>query len=290
VTIEEALRLAVAQAARGTVTLPADLHGFPGTAHGGAVAAVFHRLALPRPPVELRLEIARGVPVDTPLPLETASTGATAQLALSLEGRTLATATLRRDGIAAPDPGRLLAAWAGTGGQSVELPGTATCLACGRANPVGLAARFRAAPDVLGLEYAPRAAYRTREGDAHPALALILLDELGWWLGALAQRECGVTTDVRLTLFARIPFAPLLVLGDRAGVRTDDDPRGRYARATGLLLGPEREVLAAADVRFAGSRAYTRRLLEPFLETTPLETVERWFPSARELAARRERS
>jgi hypothetical protein len=289
VTIEEALRLAVAEAASGTVTLPADLHGFPGTAHGGAVAAVFHRLALPRPPVELRLEIARAVPVGTALRLATGSTGATAQLALSLEGRTLATASLRRDGVAPPDPAVLRAAWAARGG-SVELPGTATCLACGPANPVGLGARFLATPDVLGRECVPRAAYRTRDGAAHPALALILLDELGWWLGALAQRECGVTTDVRLTIFAPLPFAPLLVLGDRAGVRTDQDPRGRYARSAGVVLGPEGELLAAADVQFAGSRAYTRRLLDPFLETTPLEALERWFPSARELAARRSRA
>ena len=138
-TIEEALRLAVAEAASGTVTLPADLHGFPGTAHGGAVAAVFHRLALPRPPVELRLEIARAVLVGTALRLATGSTGATAQIALSLEGRTLATASLRRDGVAPPDPAVLRAAWAARGG-SVELPGTATCLACGPANPVGLVA------------------------------------------------------------------------------------------------------------------------------------------------------
>ena len=38
------------------------------------------------------------------------------------------------------------------------------------------------------------------------------------------------------------------------------------------------EVLAAADVRFAGSRAYTKRLLEPFLQTTDLETLRRLFP------------
>ena len=60
VTIDEALRQATAEAARGVVTFPADLHGFPGTAHGGAVAAVFHRLTLPRPPVALRVELIRG--------------------------------------------------------------------------------------------------------------------------------------------------------------------------------------------------------------------------------------
>ena len=37
---------------------------------------------------------------------------------------------------------------------------------------------------------------------------------------------------------------------------------------SGVLLGPDGALLAAAEVRFAGSRAYTRRLVEPFLATT----------------------
>ena len=129
----------------------------------------------------------------------------------------------------------------------------------------------------LWREYAPPAAYQTRDG-AHPALALILLDELGWWLGALAQRECGVTTDVQITLFEAIPAAPLLVIGDRTAVRSDGDPRGRYSRVSGVLLGPDGALLATAEVRFAGSRAYTRRLVEPFLSTTPIDAAGPMVP------------
>ena len=33
-----------------------------------------------------------------------------------------------------------------------------------------------------------------------------------------------MTTDVRITLFEALPFAPLLVVGDRTAVRVDDDP------------------------------------------------------------------
>ena len=102
-TIDEALREAVADAARGVVTFPADLHGFPGTAHGGAVAAVFHRLALPRPPVALRVELLRGVPTGTPLGLRTGSAGTTARLALTQGDRPLAEATLHREGLVQPD-------------------------------------------------------------------------------------------------------------------------------------------------------------------------------------------
>ncbi|HEX2481921.1 MAG TPA: hypothetical protein VHQ69_08585, partial [Methylomirabilota bacterium] len=105
-----------------------------------------------------------------------------------------------------------------------------------------------------------------------------------WWLGALRQRECGVTTDVRITLLDSLPLAPLLVLGDRAEVMSEDDPRGRYCRATGVVFAPDGTILATSQVRFAGSRAYTRRLVEPFLTVSPLDELARWFPSVRDLA------
>jgi hypothetical protein len=283
VTIDEALRQATANAARGVVTFPADLNGFPGIAHGGAVAAVFHRLTLPRPPVELHLELVRGVPTGTPVDLRASSAGTTARLALAQGERPLAEATLRREGLAPPDVAALRARWADDHDAREAVPGTATCLACGSANPLGLGARFLVNDHFLWRECLPPPTFRTRKG-AHPALALILLDELGWWLGALAQQECGVTTDVRVTLFEPLPVAPLLLVGDRAAVQSEDDRRGRYCRTRGVLLGPEGTLLAAADVRFAGSRAYTRRLVEPFLATTPLEELVRWFPSSRDLA------
>jgi hypothetical protein len=285
VTIDEALRQATAEASRGVVTFPADLHGFPGVAHGGAVAAVFHRLTLPRPPVELHVELLRGVPTVTPLGLRTGSTGATARLALLQGERPLAEATLRREGITPPDVSSLRDRWAGDHDARDEVPGTATCLACGAGNPLGLGIRFLMNDRFLWREYAPPATYRTREG-AHPALALVLLDELGWWLGALAQQECGVTTDVRIRLFQALPSGPLVVMGDRRTVGSDDDPRGRYCRTAGFLLGGDGTLLASAEVRFAGSRAYTRRLVEPFLATTPLESLARWFPTARDLLRR----
>ena len=282
-TIDETLRHAAADAARGVVTIPADLHGFPGTAHGGAVAAVFHRLTLPRPPVALRLELLRGVPTATPLGLRTGSEGATARLALVQGERVLAQATLHREGLVPPDVASLRARWAADRGAHEEVPGTATCLACGSANPLGLAVRFLVNDRFLWSEYAPPTTYRIREG-THPALALIMLDELGWWLGALAQKECGVTTDVRITLFEPLPFAPLLVLGDRVAAGSDADPRGRYSQTSGVILAEDGRVLAAAEVRFGGSRAYTRRLVEPFLATASIDDIARWFPSIRDLA------
>jgi hypothetical protein len=285
-TIEDALRQALAEAPRGRVSFPRDLQGFPGVVHGGAVAALFHRVTTPRPPVQLRVDLARGVPTDTPLRLTTGSTGPLARVALAHGDRHLAEATLSRQSVPALDPGPTVKAWKMERTAAGELPGTATCLACGSANPLGLGIHFLFDDRFLWREYTPPERYRAADGSLHAALATIALDELGWWLGALAQGECGVTTEVTVTVFRRLPFGPVLVLGDRTGVRTDDDPRGRYARASGLLLlAADETLLAAADVRFAGSRAYTRRLVPAFLETTDPETLVRLFPSARDLAS-----
>jgi hypothetical protein len=287
VTIDDALGEAAAAAARGEITFPRSLEGFPGTAHGGAVAALFHRLTLPRPPVRLRLELVRGVPTETPLALITTSTGREARLTLAQGDRILARATLTREAVPPADPTPARPAGSPEPSDAAETPGTSTCLACGSANPIGLAVRFRVSNRLLWRDYAPPTTYRTRDGDTHPALAAVMLDELGWWLGALAQGECGVTTEVEVTWYRPLPFASLLVIGDRTAVRVDDDPRGRYCRAGGALLSPEGLVLAAGRVRFAGSRAYTRRLIEPFLETTDAETLVRLFPSAGPFLRRR---
>jgi hypothetical protein len=232
------------------------------------------------------MDLLRGVPTETPLRLVTGSAGHEARLALEHESRRLAEATFSREAVPDVDPGPVLAAWRESGPPQGELPGTATCLACGAANPIGLGVRFAFNDRLLWREYAPRPAYRARGGAAHAALATVMLDELGWWLGALHQRECGVTTQVAVTFLGPLPFEPLVVIGDRRAVQPDEDARGRYCRAVGYLLTPDGKPLAVGAVRFAGSRAYTRRLLQPFLETTDTATIVRLFPSAAELGTR----
>jgi hypothetical protein len=214
VTVEEALRIALTDAGQGRVAFPRDFQGFPGTVHGGAVAALFYRATTPRPPVELRMDLARGIPTETPLRLTTGSKGAVATVGLLDGDRRLAEATLDRTVPPAVDPGPVLAAWRGEPRAGAVLsPGTATCLACGSRNPLGLQVRFLVDPRFVWREYTPRPEYRAADGTLHPALATIMLDELGWWLGALNQGECGVTTEVRVTVYRALPFAPLLVLG-----------------------------------------------------------------------------
>ncbi len=285
-TIEDALRQALADAPRGRVAFPRDFQGFPGTVHGGAVAALFYRVTTPRPPVRLRMDLLRGVPTETPLRLITGSAGTTARVALAQDERRLAEAELVRGAVPAVDPRPALTAWQSREGAEDGVPATATCLACGSGNPLGLALRLRFDDRFLWQEYAPPAHYRAADGSMHPALATVALDELGWWLGALAQQECGVTTEVTVSVFQPLPFRPLLLLGDRAAVQPDEDPRGRYLRARAFLLSADGALLAAAEVRFAGSPAYTKRLLQPFLETTPPDTLVRLFPNARALGTR----
>ncbi len=286
VTVEDALRRSLDHAARGEVSFPRDFQGFPGIVHGGAVAGLFYRATTPEPPVRLRMDLLRGVPTETPLRLITSSEGAVARLALAQDERRLAEAELTRSDLPTLDPRPMLTAWQGRQGPEDQVPATATCLACGSANPLGLALRLRFDARFLWQEYAPPAHYRTADGSVHPTLATVALDELGWWLGALAQRECGVTVEVTVSVFRPLPFGPLLLLGDRAAVQPDEDPRGRYLRGRAYLFGHDRQLLAAADVRFAGSPAYTKRLLQPFLETTPPETLVRLFPTAGKLGGR----
>ena len=281
-TVEAAFQSAVAGAWSGELSIPGDLHGFPGTAHGGAVAAVVHRLTLPRFPARIRLSLRRPVPTGTPLRLVSGSAGAEARVGIWQDDRHLADGRVSRApaGPASSPPAR---AEATLGVPEGHTPRTRTCLGCGTDNPLGLGLQLQVNPRFIWQRYEPRESYRIRDGLAHPALATVILDELGWWLGALALGECGVTTEMLVTLWRPIPFAPLLVLGDRAATRPDDT-RGRYRRAAAGLFTDTGAPVATGDVRFGGSRAYTRRLLEPFLGATSLADLSRVFPGVTTLA------
>lgn len=283
VTIEGSLREALLDAGGGRVTFPRDLHGFPGIVHGGAVAALFFRATTPRPPVRLSLTLRHGVPTETPLRLVTGSDGARARLAIQRDDQPLAEATLSRESVPAVDPATVVDAWRQDRAPLGRVPGTATCLACGSRNPLGLGIRFQFNDRFLWHEYVPPPTYRAADGHLHPALAMVMLDELGWWLGALRQGECGVTTEVTVDLYRALPLGPVLALASLAGVHQEDASRGRYCRATGFMLTPDGTLLAAVEARFVASRAYTRRLLESFLEVTEPEALYRVFPGAREL-------
>lgn len=278
-SVAAVFRQAVGHALDGRVVLPRDFQGFPGTVHGGGAAALFlHAAGLePSRPVRLVLKLLRAIPVEVPLHLVREEDPEGIRLALHQGDRPLAEGVVSEGAGAPSDSSRLLAAWRASRTPAGQLPGTATCLACGSANPLGLQLRLEYNDRFIWREFEPRALYQSPEGLPEPALAPIVLDEIGWWLGALGQGECGVTNELTIALLGSLPRGPLLVLGDRGSIRLEDDPRGRYCRAEAVLLTRSGEPLAAAAVRFAGSRAYSKRLL-PALIAESGDAIYRLFP------------
>jgi len=277
VSVAEALRRAVGGPSR--VIFPREFQGFVGTVHGGGTAAFFLDAAglPPGAPARLDTVLGRTVPVECPLEVVREAGPGGVRLGLRHEGRLLAEGVVGRGEGLPLDPSGLLGAWRSARTPSGRLPGTATCLACGSTNPLGLQLRFDYNDRFVWRGFEPRLPYEEPGGGLHPALAPILLDEIGWWLGALDQGECGVTTEIAVALVEPLPREPLLVLGDRAAVRRTGDSKGRYSRAEALLLTRSGTPLAAATVRFAGSRVYSKRLL-PVFATESGEGVYRLFP------------
>lgn len=262
----EALRQAVGGALDGRVVFPRDFQGFPGTVHGGGTAAFFlHAAGLPPGgPARLSVALARSVPVESPLEVGREAGPDGIRLALRQRERLLAQGVVSA-GDAPLGTAGIWEAWRAARTSVGWLPGTATCLACGSANPLGLQLRFEHNDRFVWRSFEPRPPYLHPNGEPHPALATVALDEIGWWLGALDQGECGVTNDLAATLLSPLRPGPLLVLGDRTAVRRENDPRGRYSWAEAVLLTLSGEPLAVGRVRFAGSRAYTKRLLPAFV-------------------------
>lgn len=277
-TMAEALRQAYGGAPDGRVVFPQEFQSFPGTVHGGGTAAFFLDAAgaSPGQPLRVRTELARSVPVESPLEVRREAGPGGIRLALRQGARLLAEGVVSV-GDAPLELTGIFDGWQTARTSVGRLPGTATCLACGSVNPLGLQLRFDHNDRFVWREFEPRPPYLGPNGQSHPALATIALDEIGWWLGALDQGECGVTNDITITFLSPLRPGPLLVLGDRMAVRRGDDPRGRYSWAEAALLTLAGEPLAVGRVRFAGSRAYTRRLLPAFVADSG-EAIYRFFP------------
>jgi acyl-coenzyme A thioesterase PaaI-like protein len=264
-----------------TLTLPPLLQGFPDTAHGGAVLALLDLAGsqwvdstVPR---RVAARIRRSVPLDTPLSITGFPDAPGAALTLERDGHTLVNGTVL-PAAAAPDR-----AWdersgaPGTGG--FELPTSRGCLACGAENPSGLQVRLRFDDEWVWSEYRPREAYRTASGYLAPALFTVLLDEIAWWLGALASGEAGVTTDLRVLLERPgRPFGePLLALGRRDRVGSTDQ-KGHFWKTAAGIFAAEGERLASAEIIFAASRAYSRTLIPQLRRINSAESLRRVFP------------
>ena len=267
---------------RGRLTLAAALQGFPETAHGGGVLAAFDLTAAqwittPAAARTLAGQIQRSIPLQTSLPLAVEASAGVVSLTLGDGDKPLARCRVTRVAAESAPP---LNGWSGPPEKSLGFPTARGCLACGTENLIGLRIRLRFDDRWVWAEYRPPETYRAADGRIAPALYTVLLDEMAWWLGALASGEAGVTTDISITLHRPgHPFGDtLLAVGPRERVAVTD-PRGHFWKTETAVLASDRALLASAAITFAGSRVYSKRLIPQLLKTNPPESLRPIFPT-----------
>ena len=278
---------------RATVTFPPELQGPPATGHGGGVTAMLFELLrllvgeqggetrIGRP-VRIDSIIHHAVPLDEPLRGEVARCEDAWVSRLLRGDRLVADATVRPavGGLRGPSEAERLR-WQSAMTGGFELPGYRYCLACGLENPRGVHARFDCNEALVWKRLVPRPHFASTDGSLFHAFLTVVCDEIGWWLGALRQGECGLSSRVTIWLGASLPAGtPLLVLGPRDTV-TSTDPKGRLWQTRSLVVGPDWSPVAAAEVQFAGSRAFTKTMLPLFLPGSDPTSLGRVFPRYR---------
>lgn len=284
-TIDELLTPRVSPGASNTEALafPSVLQGFPETAHGGSVLAAFDRLALPEvgqegTPRRITARIQKPVPLETMLSLALAKSGSGAALTLARESRLLAEGVVEPVALSNEEGLR----WNGrneSGEKGWALPTSTGCLACGRENPIGLRLQLRFDEEMVWIGYRPPETFRTPSGHLAIAFFTVVLDEVAWWLGALASEEAGVTTEISVTLDRpfRVFGEPVAVFGRRDGA-TPADQKGRYWRTEAAVFSAAGERLAWGRVIYAASRVYSSRLIPKMLAVNSPESLRRVFP------------
>lgn len=285
---------------RAVATFPRDLQGPPEAGHGGGAAALLFEMVrmvagerggetvLPRP---LRIEVVlhREIPLDTPLRAEVASEGGVWRSRILRDDRPIVAANVLPATTPLPAPSAdLRRAWEAARGDSFTVPGYELCLGCGFRNPRGAQVRFECDEVFVWKRLAPQSHFRCEDGSLFPGYHIIVGDELGWWMGALRQGECGLSSRLAVTLGETIAHGtPLLALGPRASVRTSD-PKGRIWQTTALIVTTDWQPVAAAEVEFAGSRAFSKVMLPRFVAGTDAEAaaLRKTFPRHQNLWTR----
>ena len=287
-TIDEALAQVVrvtrdAAGAHGQLTFPPLFQGFPEAAHGGGLLAAFDRVAracVPElgVPRHLAAKILRGLPLETSLPLDASRRDTSVRLTLSRGAKSLAEATVEMG--SRTGDGSSFSAWTERRGTHWVAPTTRGCLACGSENPLGCRLHLAFDDRWLWCEHRPRDPFRLPDGSLDVALFPIILDEIGWWLGALRTGEAGVTAEVAVTIHRHdVAFGdPLVLLGDYSTV-TSADGKGHFWRTEGGVFDAHGTLLASARVTYAASRIYSKRLIPALLALNPAESVRRVFPT-----------
>lgn len=275
---------------RASVTFPSDLQGPPEAGHGGGVAAMLFELVrllrgerggvigVPRP-VRIAAILHRELPLMTPLQAEVvaAEGGWHSRIA---RGEVIVAEAEVRPVIEAPTPipPEVRREWEASHGSAHEVPGYEFCLACGLRNPRGVQMRFEYNHRLVWKQLTPQTHFRCADGTLFPGFLCIVGDEIGWWLGALCQGECGLSNRVAVCLGNPIPHGvPLLALGDRAAVATTDR-KGRIWQTQATIVTPDWHPVASIGVQFAGSPAFTKVMLPRFVPSQDSAALQRAFP------------
>lgn len=275
---------------RASVTFTADLQGPPEAGHGGGVTAMLFELArlsreerrggsdLPRP-ARIDVTLHRELPLETPLLAEVVAADGGWHSRIMRADRPIAEAAISAAGPLPLPPPAMRRLWEAPAGGTHQVPGYELCLACGLKNARGAQIRFDYNDSLVWKRLAPQAHFRSADGSLFPGYLCIVCDEIGWWLGALRQGECGLSNRVRICLGPPVKHGvPLLALGDRSAV-TSSDPKGRVWQAQATIVTEDWLPVATAEVQFAGSRAFTKVMLPRFLPGEDPAAVRRVFPA-----------
>ena len=255
-----------------SLTLDPAFQGLPGVAHGGSVLAAFDAAAAQGGTRRVAGLYRRRVPLGTPLhlALEREAGGARCRLSdttsLLVEGRIDSSELPSGAAMAAVRP-------------EASLPVSSTCFVCGVKNPSGLQARLWFDDVAVGGTWIPSERFRGQDGHLSSLAVLALLDEAAFWLGALATGEAGMTTDLAVTVAARVALdAPLSVSGARARVRPSPaDPR--YWQTQVEARDREGCLVASADITFVAVRGAARKLADWVAPLNPPDILHRIFPT-----------
>lgn len=163
--------------------------------------------------------------------------------------------------------------------EPMILPIAKMCFACGTENDLGLHVRLTIDSHFIGGEWTPRDHLRGRGGALAPVALTTLLDEAAFWLGASASGESGMTTELRVRLYAPVPFGSRIVVrGVRGDVRQHrDDPR--YWDTEIAAWDDAGVLVASAAITFVAVRGAARKLVAGFLTVNEPDVLRLVFPA-----------
>src|SRR5262249_49239393 len=255
---------------------PAVLQSWPGIVHGGCLVALVDAVAerLGRVPGPRRVEgrLTSSGPVEAALDLLTEQSAETIRRGIRQDGQNLTSGGV----LALPESPRV-SSWTGDdSGRS--LPMSDQCLACGALNPLGLQAAISFDDTGVWTRLVPRDPWRAGHR-LHPALAPVLLDEVSWWLGALAMKQGGLTNRLTVSLHeTEIPLGEPLIAGGRFAEVTPIDKRRTFWRTETSLRTASGRLLATGSIVFRGGPEYSQRPIPYFKSRSTPPTLPPLFP------------